>query len=160
MNQAALNEDGPSLKAKLLGYTNLVKIYEFQDCFQLSIAVEINKFKRGVDTVDKQAQKTLIEIMTNEKHEYNEIKFVLNLDADSSVARSANMLSDPSSDHINQFLNDLIDILPGDQQIYTQDLVMYDVDQRYVGLIISAFYNKEQKVKDKFLLQLNAKSNS
>ena len=85
----------------------------------------------------------MIEIITNEKHEYNEIKFVLNLDADSSVARSANMLSDPNADHIFIFLNKLIDVLPSGQQIYTQDLVLYDVDQRYVGLIISAFYNKE-----------------
>lgn len=143
MNQAALEEDGPTLAAKLTSYTNLIKIYEFQDCFELSIAVEINKFQRGIHTVDVVAQSTLIEIITNEKHEYNEIKFVLNLDADSSVARSANMLSDPNADHIFIFLNKLIDVLPSGQQIYTQDLVLYDVDQRYVGLIISAFYNKE-----------------
>ena len=126
----------------------------------MSIAVEINKFKKGSHTVDTAAQNTLIDIITNEKHEYNEIKFVLNLDCDSSLARSANMLSNPDADHILIFLNKLIDVLPSNQQIYTRDLVLYDVDQRYVSLIIAAFYNKEQKVKDKFLLQLNSKNRS
>ena len=46
-------DEKDALLDKLEGFNKLQKIDEFSQCFQLSIAIEINKFKRGYHTLDE-----------------------------------------------------------------------------------------------------------
>ena len=52
------------------------------------------------------------------------------------------------------FLNKLIDKFKEHEYMYTKELFLHDVDAKYLPFLISYFYIKDMKVREKFMASL------
>lgn len=55
------NEGKVELYRKLKGFHNLQKIYEFSECFELAIEVEIKGFKKGYHLLNQETADICLE---------------------------------------------------------------------------------------------------
>lgn len=78
-----------------------------------------------------------MEIVQNNMGDFQKVKFVVNEDCASDWVKAALDIQNPETDLINIFINKLIDQFGYREKIECKDLILHDIDRKYIHYFIA-----------------------
>mmetsp|Transcript_5572 Transcript_5572/g.9565 ORF Transcript_5572/g.9565 Transcript_5572/m.9565 type:complete len:386 (-) Transcript_5572:608-1765(-) len=143
---------------QLKAFQKLQRIYDFRDKFDVSLDLQILKFRRGETYLEQETERICIDCILQNARNFKSIKFTVNENPDSKMTYEQSLMMNPATDYINIFLNDLTETLKNDREygglygssIDPQELVLHQIDQKYLHFFIASNYWADQEKRSSY----------